>query len=65
MVYDVIPDQVFHKAWRAVATNAEGKRLVAVFTGPEAEQRARDYAFWINAAVDGPGTDRPHKTPTE
>lgn len=48
MEYEVVQDRQTFGAWRveAIAENSEGECYVAVFTGPDSEARAREYAQW-------------------
>jgi len=47
MNYEVVRDEKFPNEWRCEAINAKtGDIYVAVFSGPDAEGRAREYASW-------------------
>ena len=48
MQYEVAQDKQFPQSWRVEAIDFEhtGDVYVAVFDGPSAEQRAREYAAW-------------------
>lgn len=47
MIYEVTPDEKFPNEWRCEAIDQKtGDIYVAVFAGPDAEERARDYASW-------------------
>ena len=47
MTYEVTPDEKFPNEWRCEAIDQKtGDIYVAVFAGPDAEERARDYASW-------------------
>jgi hypothetical protein len=50
MQYEAIPDRLAPSDWRveAIDHESEGERYVAIFAGPEAEGRAREYAAWKN-----------------
>ena len=53
MNYEVIPDSISPGDWRVEAINdvGEGEVYVAIFSGPDAEQRAREYADWKAAGA--------------
>ena len=44
MNYEVFADKQFPNDWRAEAIGDDGDCYVVVFSGPNAEQRAREYA---------------------
>lgn len=46
--YEVIESPEFPGHWHVEAIDDEGRVFVAVFSGPEAEGRAREYADWKN-----------------
>jgi len=48
MEWEVLEDRQYPGHWRVEAINHEGdgEVYVAVFSGPEAEQRAKEYAAW-------------------
>jgi hypothetical protein len=50
-IYEAFEDRRCEGDWRveAVDTESEGECYVAIFTGPRAEERAREYAAWKNA----------------
>ncbi len=48
MEYTAFEDKVYPGSWRAEAFDSEGGCYVVIFSGPHAEIRAKDYAFWIN-----------------
>jgi hypothetical protein len=48
MEYEVLEDQFFPGDWRVEAIGQEGEVYVTNFSGPKAEQRAREYAAWMN-----------------
>jgi hypothetical protein len=55
MTYDVIetgPDQ-----WNVEAIDTEGLCYVAIFSGPKAYQRAREYKHWKNPGKITSGTE--------
>lgn len=53
MNYEVTQDKLEKGAWRVEAINREGdgEVYVAVFYGPDAELRARQYASLMNIGV--------------
>ena len=50
MKYEVVEDRYSPGDFRAEAINSsgDGEVFVAVFTGPDASERAYDYAAWQN-----------------
>ena len=44
LTYTVFEDKVWPDMWRVEAVGGEGECYVTIFSGPNAEQRARDYA---------------------
>ncbi len=46
--WEVMESRDLPGEWRAEAIGAEGECYLARFFGPESEQRARDYAAWLN-----------------
>ena len=48
MNYEVVPDKETPDVWRveAIDYDADGQCYVAVFTGAQAQERAREYAAW-------------------
>jgi hypothetical protein len=48
MTYEVQPSTSVDE-WRVEAITEEGQVLVTLFSGPDAERRAREYAAWKNA----------------
>lgn len=48
LTYEVVADRLYPNNWRVEAIDTEAI-FVALFSGPEAENRARDYAAWKNA----------------
>ena len=46
--YEVTESPEFSGHWHVEAIDDEGRVFVAVFSGPEAEERAREYADWKN-----------------
>ena len=52
MKFEVQQDTKFPNEWRVEAIdNKSGDIYVAVFGGPEAEERAREYATWKQSGV--------------
>lgn len=51
--YDAVPDKLEPGAWRVEGINykRDGEVYVAVFTGPEADVRALEYASFKNKAT--------------
>ena len=52
MRFDVVPDPANPASWRVEAIDRNGTEqlYLAIFRGPAAEARAREYADWKNAA---------------
>lgn len=50
MEYNIAPDRLWHDSWRveAIDRDGDGQVHVTIFSGPQAEQRAREYATWKN-----------------
>ena len=48
MTYEVVQSRLFPDTWVAEAIGPEGEAYIACFTGPEAEERAREYAAFKN-----------------
>jgi hypothetical protein len=46
MQYEVVRDKNFPFDWRVEAFSSDGDCYVTVFSGPDAEARAREYANW-------------------
>jgi len=51
MNYEAIADRVTLNQWRVEAINhaGEGECFVTIFSGPDAEIRAKEYATWKNS----------------
>lgn len=49
MRYDVFLDRKFPGDWRVEAIGNDGEVYVTIFSGPDAEARAREYAAWKSA----------------
>lgn len=52
MLHEVIKDQTTMDTWRVEAINqhGDGEVFVSIFSGPDAEERAHEYADWKNGA---------------
>lgn len=52
MHYEVAKDRTMMDTWRVEAMNerGDGEVYVAIFSGPDAEARAHEYADWKNGA---------------
>ncbi len=50
MTFEAMADQKNSGEWRveAIDFNNEGQVYVAIFSGPNAEKRAEEYAIWKN-----------------
>jgi hypothetical protein len=50
LAYEVVEDNLHPGDWRVEAIDhaSEGECYIAIFTGPRAEERAREYAMWKN-----------------
>ena len=48
MRYEAFEDHDFPGQWRAEAFDDDGECYVTIFSGPDAEQRARAYIQWVN-----------------
>jgi hypothetical protein len=48
MEYEVVKDSTLMDAWRveAIDVKQDGEVYVTIFSGPDAEERAREYADW-------------------
>jgi hypothetical protein len=46
MAYEVIEDRRYPSEWRVEAIDEEGSCYVTLFSGPEAKERAQEYAAW-------------------
>ncbi len=46
MEYEVIEDRKSPDDWRVEAADDDGRYFIAIFCGPEARQRAEEYARW-------------------
>lgn len=54
MNYEVAKDRELMDTWRVEAVNeqGDGEVYVAIFSGPDAEDRAREYADWKNGVLE-------------
>lgn len=52
MKYETVQDRLSRDDWRVEAVDCEdeGKVYVAIFTGPQAKERAEEYASWKSNA---------------
>jgi hypothetical protein len=50
VIYEVVMCSEHADEWRAEAFDDEGQCYVVIFTGPEAEARARAYAAWVSTS---------------
>lgn len=52
MQFEVVQSKDQPGEWRVEATNetGDGEVFVTIFSGPKAEERAREYAEWKNAS---------------
>ena len=48
MNYEVKESKTHRDYWHVEATDSEGRVFVAVFSGPQAQARAQEYAEWKN-----------------
>jgi hypothetical protein len=48
LLYETVESREFPDHWHVEAIDDEGRVFVAVFSGPDAEERAREYADWKN-----------------
>ncbi len=62
MRYETVKDRHLPDTWRteAIDFDSEGEVYVAIFSGPLAEERAREYARWKNM---GEGADEVRSRP--
>lgn len=51
MHYEVVESRQYPGHWHAEAIDQDGAVFVVVFSGPHAEQRAREYANWKNSVL--------------
>lgn len=47
MTYKVFQDKIFKTDWRVESIDSEGACYVTIFSGPMAEERAKNYFVWI------------------
>lgn len=52
MFYEVVEDGTTMDTWRVEGINehGDGEVFVTIFSGPDAEARAHEYAVWKNGA---------------
>lgn len=52
MLHEVAKDQTMSDTWRVEAINeqGDGEVFVTIFSGPDAQARAREYAEWKNGS---------------
>lgn len=50
MLHEIVRDQTTIDTWRVEAINeqGDGEVFVTIFSGPDAQARAREYAEWKN-----------------
>ena len=48
VVYEVAESKLYPEHWHVEAIDEHGQIFVAVFTGPQAKERAAEYADWKN-----------------
>ena len=48
-VWEVVEDRRHPGDWRVESVGSDGECYVAIFCNETAEQRARDYAAWMNS----------------
>lgn len=48
MKWELMKDRVLGVEWRVQANTEDGALMRAIFTGPDAEQRAKMYCHWMN-----------------
>ena len=46
MEYDAFEDKQHSADWRVEAFDDDGRCFVTIFSGPDAKQRAQEYAAW-------------------
>lgn len=52
--YEVAEDADFAGEWRVEGFGLDGECYVAIFSGPKAEHRAKNYAAWLNMTDEQP-----------
>jgi hypothetical protein len=45
-------DHLYAGDWRVEGNGSEGRVYVAIFSGPDAHQRAQEYAEWKNSTQE-------------
>jgi hypothetical protein len=48
MKYEIVESRQYPGHWHVEAIDEEGRVFVTVFSGPEAKERATEYADWKN-----------------
>lgn len=56
MKYEVVADKIYLNDWRVEAINQSGDSFVTLFSGPDAEERAKEYAAW-KLSADAPAKE--------
>lgn len=51
MHYEVVESRQYRGHWHVEAIDEDGRVFVVVFSGPKAEDRAREYASWKNSVL--------------
>lgn len=51
MHYEVVQSREFPGHWHVEAIDGDGRVFVAVFSGPNAAERANEYASWKNSVL--------------
>lgn len=51
MCYEVVESRQYSGHWHAEAIDDDGRVFVAVFSGPNAAERAHEYATWKNSVL--------------
>jgi hypothetical protein len=48
VTYEVVESKLYPDHWHAEAIDEQGQVFVAMFSGPQAKERAAEYADWKN-----------------
>jgi hypothetical protein len=51
MHYEVVESKQFRGHWNVEAIDADGRVFVVIFSGPNAAERAYEYASWKNSVL--------------
>jgi len=51
MYYEVVESKQYSGHWHVEAIDSDGRVFVAVFSGPNAKDRAYEYAGWKNSVL--------------